>query len=603
MIPMVAAVLAEGKSLARVVVPRALLQQNAQLLTSRLGGLLGREICHIPFSRKSPTDELALRTYVEMHRHMIRHAGVLLCLPEHNMSWMLNGIQHLLDGKIPEAQYLIRAWRWMRQVCRDVLDESDHILAVRTQLIYPSGGQAALDGHPHRWLVAEMLLSQVQSHLRMLKRRFPRSLEVVWRQGAFPFVFFLRADVEEELLHRLTADVFNGRTEILPISSFSPQDSVAVKEFISTTKVRPTTLKRVQQLCPDKPHVRQAVYLLRGLLVNRLLLMALKKRWNVQYGLHPAREPIAVPFTAKGVPSDSSEWGHPDVSVLFTCLSFYYQGLSIEHLKQCLQHLLKADDPASVYDSWTSSQGFPDSLRDWTSINIDDEGQLRDIWESVRYRGVVVNYFLNNFVFPLHAKTFRVKIMSNGWDIPLLPGDNAGGNGARKPLTTGFSGTNDTKVMLPLTIRQQDLAGLSHTNAEVLTYLLHQRNRGYMVMASREGTRLGEERFLHLLKTHNIKVLIDAGAQILEMDNLALAKKWLEVDPSAPAALYFDASGKPWILARRSMARTPLLASQYADDLHECLIYLDEVSNSVFLHKLYPLVNPPGSCLLTWHAV
>lgn len=106
--------------------------------------------------------------------------------------------------------------------------------------------------------------------------------------------------------------------------------------------------------------------------------------------------------------SDSSEWGHPDVSILFTCLSFYYQGLSIANLKQALQHLLKSDDPSSDYDSWTSSPSFPDSLRDWASINIDDEGQLHDLWVSVRYRIVVANYFLNNFVFPLHAKQFKV---------------------------------------------------------------------------------------------------------------------------------------------------------------------------------------------------
>ncbi|OIW23013.1 hypothetical protein CONLIGDRAFT_719555 [Coniochaeta ligniaria NRRL 30616] len=589
-IPMVSVVLANGKNLARIVVPRALLQQNAQLLSSRLGGLLGREIGHVPFSRKSPTDPTALRTYVQMHKHMIEHAGVLLCLPEHNMSWMLNGIQHLLDGKVPEAQFLVRAWRWMRQVCRDVLDESDAILAIRTQLIYPSGGQTVVDGHPSRWIVAELLLSQVQSHLRGLKRSFPRSLEVVWRQGAFPFIFFLRADVEEELLRRLTSDIFHGRTEILPISAFGAGDRVAIKEFISNHKIRPSTMERIHKLCPDKPHIRQTVYLLRGLLVNRILLMGLKKRWNVQYGLHPKREPIAVPFNAKGVPSETSEWGHPDVSILFTCLSFYYAGLTIAQFKQCLQHLLKSDDPAAVYDSWTSSPTFPDSLRDWTSINIDDEGQLHDVWVSVRFRGVVVNYLLNNFVFPLHARQFKVKIMSNGWDIPLLPIDNDGGSGMRKPLTTGFSGTNDTKVMLPLTIQQQDLPGLTHTNAEVLTYLLHERNRGYNVMASSEGSRLGEERFLQLLKNKNIRVLIDSGAQILEMDNETLVKTWLEIDTRAPAALYFDGN-KPWILGRRSMTKTPLLASQFGENLHECLIYLDEAHTRGTDLKL-----PPNAC-------
>ncbi|KAB5582293.1 hypothetical protein GE09DRAFT_1197755 [Coniochaeta sp. 2T2.1] len=595
-IPMVAAVIANGRSLARIIVPKALLQQNAQLIHARLGGILGREICHVPFSRKTPTDPTTLKAYTNIHRHILQHGGVLMCLPEHNMSFMLSGIQKLLDENVPEAQQMIRTWRTMSGISRDVVDESDYTLATRTQLIYPSGGLTAVHGHPHRWIVAELLLAQVHSHLRGLKKKYPRSIEVVSRQGAFPFVYFLRPDVEDKLLSLLTDDIFSGRTEMLPIASgFSIKDRVVIRDFISNTKILPSTLKRLQDLSPDKIHIRQTVYLLRGLLVNRILLSCMKKRWNVQYGLHPTREPIAVPYTAKGVPSDSSEWGHPDVSILFTCLSFYYQGISMSHLKQALQHLLKSDDPASEYDSWTSSWSFPDSLRNWTSINIDDEGQLHDVWVAVRLRVVVINYFLNNFVFPLYAKQFKVKIQASGWDISLLGCDTRVKEGP-KSLTTGFSGTNDTKNMLPLTIQQQDLPGLSHTNAEVLTYLLHQRNRTYAAMTTRDGSRLREEQFLQLLKSQNIQVLIDAGAQILEMSNFDLAKKWLEIDDrpegaQSQAALFFDALGKPWILPRSSMTLTPLLASQFADNLDQCLIYLDEAHTRGTDLKLPPYAH------------
>ncbi|KAI0551339.1 hypothetical protein F4679DRAFT_149042 [Xylaria curta] len=53
--PMVAAVLADGKNLVRLVVPKALLMQTAQVMQSRLGGLVRREVRHVPFSRKIPT--------------------------------------------------------------------------------------------------------------------------------------------------------------------------------------------------------------------------------------------------------------------------------------------------------------------------------------------------------------------------------------------------------------------------------------------------------------------------------------------------------------------------------------------------------------------
>jgi hypothetical protein len=70
-------------------------------------------------------------------------------------------------------------------------------------------------------------------------------------------------------------------------------------------------------------------------------------------------------------------------------------------------------------------------------------------------------------------------------------------------------------------------------------------------------------------------VLIDAGAQILEMDNLSLVKAWLEIAHEAPAAIYFDKNNKPQVLYRKGH-QMPLVASPYADDLGECLVYLDE---------------------------
>ncbi len=253
-----------------------------------------------------------------------------------------------------------------------------------------------------------------------------------------------------------------------------------MKSFISEAKVSSKVTETIKQMFPDRPVLKQAVYLLRGLLVHRILLMTLKKRWNVQYGLHPARDPIAVPYHAKGTPSDQAEWGHPDVAILFTCLSFYYDGLQLGHLRQALGHILKSDDPSQVYDRFSQNSTLPDSLREWNSINVDDEGQLKDIWSHIRYNIHIIDYFLNNFVFPRHARQFQVKLQASGWDIPLMKNDMSTSDKPQPTiLTTGFSGTNDWKGMLPLTVCQRDLPSLAHTNAEVLTYLLQNRNRRY----------------------------------------------------------------------------------------------------------------------------
>ena len=71
-------------------------------------------------------------------------------------------------------------------------------------------------------------------------------------------------------------------------------------------------------------------------------------------------------------------------------------------------------------------------------------------------------------------------------------------------------------------------------------------------------------------------MLIDAGAQILEMDNQTVIETWLTIDTGAPAGMYFDSENRPYI-RHRNGTRLPLLASLYAENLGDCLVYLDDV--------------------------
>lgn len=97
-IPMVATALAKDDNLVRVVVPRSLLLQAAQLLSSRLGGLINRQIKHVPFFRKTRTDLDTIKAYHTIHRGICECRGVLLALPEHLLSFQLSGLQELSNG-------------------------------------------------------------------------------------------------------------------------------------------------------------------------------------------------------------------------------------------------------------------------------------------------------------------------------------------------------------------------------------------------------------------------------------------------------------------------------------------------------------------------
>ncbi|KAF7596480.1 hypothetical protein BBP40_001352 [Aspergillus hancockii] len=592
--PMVASILADGKMLTRLLVPKALLSQTAQVLQSRLGGLLGREVTHIPFSRRTPTTPQLINEYQKLHKDMMLNSGIILGIPEHVLSFKLSGLQKIADRKIDEASAMVLVQRWLDRICRDILDECDFTLAVKTQLIYPSGSQLTVDGHPDRWEVTMGVLGLVARHIHDLAYKFPQSIDVVaGTVTGFPVAYFLRKDVEEALTEKIAGDICYGRTPILDVRDCTNEELDAIRIFISREIVNRSVAKTVSRLFSDAPKAKKSLYLLRGLIAHGILLLCLKKRWNVQYGLHPHRDPMAVPFHAKGVPSDHAEWGHPDVAILFTCLSFYHHGLSEEQLRQSLQEVLRSDDPAIEYDRWTqTSRTLPEPLRHWNTINADDAGQIAELWRHLRMKIVVINHYLKSFVFPVHAKQFSVKLQASGWDIPLYTDTPLYPSAARfrgPGLTTGFSGTNDNRRLLPLTIEQQDLPGLSHTNAEVLTYLLQKRNRRYQKAANQDGTRFSELDLLAYLKEKGIRILIDAGAFVLEMDNQTLVRAWLQDNDQAQAAVFFRQDNQPWVQYKTGKY-VSLLSTPFADNMENCLVYLDEAHTRGTDLKL-----PPGA--------
>lgn len=199
---------------------------------------------------------------------------------------------------------------------------------------------------------------------------------------------------------------------------------------------------------------------------------------------------------------------------------------------------------------------------------------MDDLWKRVCRDSVVINHYLNHFVFPVHAKQFDVKLQASAWDMPLFSKEGQQQRGAR---TTGFSGTNDIRTMLPLTIRQDDLPSLQQTSAEVLSYLLQPRNRMCKVIRNASGRRATEQDFLQQMCDAKIRILIDAGAYILEMDNITLAHTWLMIDHEAKAAIYFRSDNQAWVHYRGDTKNdAPLLATPFADDLSECVVYLDQ---------------------------
>ena len=141
----------------------------------------------------------------------------------------------------------------------------------------------------------------------------------------------------------------------------------------------------------------------------------------------------------------------------------------------------------------------------------------------------------------------------------------------------GFSGTNDGQYLLPLHITQRDPDHQRGTNAKVLSYLLQPENKHYMCMAQETGERRATCEFLKILVTQKpqIRVLLDVGAQMLDLQNCELAKAWLAVSTNTSAAIYFNEDDELMVLTRDGSTHL-LISSPFAQQLDQCVVYLDD---------------------------
>ena len=271
------------------------------------------------------------------------------------------------------------------------------------------------------------------------------------------------------------------------------------------------------------------------------------------------------------MPSLRAEFGHPDVAIALTCLSYYYGGLTKEQVLQCFDLLTKLDNPTMEYDQWVESgkeMDIPMSLHQFSGVNTDDEIQVNnDLVPRFRRNKRVIDFYLSQVVFPRAAKEFPYKLSSSAWDLVE----------DKSNVTTGFSGTNDNRYLFPTSITQEDPLSQLSTNALVLGYLLQPENNHYDCTGGLYGERETAKDFLERLVRQDpeIRVLLDVGAQMLELQNEDLVRHWLNLKPQIPAGIFFDNLDHLTVLTQDGTVE-PFTSSPFNRQLDKCIVYLDD---------------------------
>ncbi|KAL4796122.1 hypothetical protein BDV19DRAFT_388541 [Aspergillus venezuelensis] len=580
-VPIVAAALADCSSLVRVLVAKPQSRQMFHMLVSKLGGLLGRRVYHLPVSRSLRVDESAAMAIERMCLECMADGGVLLVQPEHILSLKLMCLECFISKRSSVGQRLLRTLEIFQSSSRDVVDESDENFSAKFELIYTMGSQRALELSPQRWNLIQQLLDVVRRYVPAIKELCPQGIEVDEQSpGSFKRTRLLHEDATKALFERIADHICSNGIDSLPVSRQPEPMRAAIRSYILDLDVSPSIVAMVEN--EDDcgfwtASTSDSLLLLRGLLAGGVLASCFsQKRWRVNYGPHESRIPhtkLSVPYRAKDNPAQRSEFSHPDVVVVLTCLSYYYGGLKDDELFAAFHHLLKSDQKDIEYQRWVDdSADLPRVCRQLGGINLRDRHHcLQRVFPYLRFSKKTVDYFLAHLVFPKEMKEFPSKLSASGWDIGEV----------KSHPTVGFSGTNDSRVTLPVSVTQLDLPEQNHTNALVLEYLLRPENSIVLTPERDANQKISDaQALLNMVVGLDppAQVVLDVGAQILELTNLDVARTWLGMLPeqgTVQAVVFVNDSDEICVIDRTGLVE-PLQISPFGKQLEACFIFLDE---------------------------
>ncbi|KAG3254610.1 hypothetical protein PI124_g827 [Phytophthora idaei] len=467
-------------------------------------------IFELPFHRRIGLDIRKLELIHDVLRELKAFGGIQVVAPEHRMSLELKRFEldkddevstKILDEILDNGQYI------------DVLDECDAVLHHKYHLVYAAGHPIALSNGVER---TEPLRKELKKALAL---DLIDNSELMW-------------------LNMLGKGV--------------ARDSLITAITDSTVSLQTALGEHMQKLLS---YINQLLAL-RGLIAFGVLEHCQEKRYRVDFGLPlPDTRPkkIAIPFRAADVPSEQSEFSHPDVCIALTLLGYYHRGLSDKEVQLTFEKLLRLDISEQVhqYDRWYAS-AKPDSknteirktLCDVRHISLTDARQFKTLCNVFRFCMETINFFLNTDVFPKDTQQYPQRLSRTAWNIA------AGGN------NIGFSGTNDNHRLLPLSVTQLEPVYplLLGTNGDMLHKIM-QESHGYEVVGpSLDSSPVPWQSVLLYALGKGVQALIDTGALLAGVMNHEAAEFLLERSDFAFAGVtYFDNRNKTncWMVAEK----------------------------------------------------
>jgi Protein of unknown function (DUF3638)/Protein of unknown function (DUF3645) len=465
----------------------------------------------------------------------------------------------------------------LREQFMDIIDESDAILSHEFQLVYALGCQKPLPAGSARWLMVQALLTLLSRSTAAHIINVTSNSELVHREssghGSFPKLRLLLPfkGHEPKLAKALCLDLLvNPPYELQWMRQLEKKEAATLVDLMSDPNLgNALDIIEANVIFKDKA---SAILSARGLLAFGLLFHGLESRYGVNYGFNPILESkMAVPYAGTDTPKGRAQYSHPDMEIVYTVLAYYHVGLTTLQMKETVT-LLQSMGPSAqsrIYGEWIHSVGKDVASDDLLKFNeigkldVDNKLQMTLVHANLSRCMEVVSFWTNNFVFPTDTNQFPARRASNAWNL------------CDSGRAIGFSGTDDNRYLLPLSISQiiPDQDDLRGTNGSMIRLLL-ERVIGISQIPNDDTPTW--KLVLHQSVTLGASALIDvAGLMAGSRNDEAAAHLAERLRNQFRGVVYFDAQEQSWMVLEteyldvRSLSTSSVLAS-------ECFVYFDE---------------------------
>ena len=481
----------------------------------------------------------------------------------------------------------------------DILDESDEILRHEKELNYTFGSAEPLDGGSIRWEIPFLIYKTIFSENKFsefLKSASQRDdCPVIFQEnfrpvsgigGGSPLVRFINHDyfrnnIKPDLAQRVCKILLSRFHEKKSKMIDCDGESYGTYEDFVLGNYAHNENKIIEFLKKKSQEMLNSFLLTKAWLSHELLYHVMNHRYRVEYGLSDKGEKeIAIPFRGKDLPSENSEFSHPDIMIGFTILSYLYRGLDLKQVKDGLiklktDSMQNKDSPLKQWvqenKKWIDeriqkdNEEFPAWLNSFKTLDLEDENRVKKVHLYLSRNLNFIEYYLSNFTFPNETKYYKEKLTGNAHTL------------AGEGETKGFSGTDDRNDTMPESVVPKRLPSQEGTNGKMLHILSRERNSKYESRTEISSTmNLLNQVCEYATKNENCYVLVDAGAIITEMSNFDVSEHLIrKIHSRFEGVVHFSDKSNKIMVILTNGDYLPLSVCHI--DNKKLFVYLDEV--------------------------